>query len=214
MRQQQSVRDCGRWQFTLREMLIGTALVAAVLGFGSWQGPLGAAGVLAVAGLCLLGMAFFSRRQRLAVFSGICLLLSAVDAGLFFFGPRSETGMICSTCGRGKGIAVFLGITWREREYETRLSEWYHLAGLRSHQHRWVLVSSSHQRWGGGWGHNTYTIGGEFVELWLLRKAWDKADQPTFHDLVEDYYATRKDPSKTPAFCEKCTRLGVGLGYP
>ncbi len=111
MPQNRRVRDRPRWQFTLREMLIGTALVAAVLGFGSWQGPLGAAGVLAVAGLCLLGMAVFSRRRRLAVFSGICLLMAGTIMGLFFFGPRSETCMVCTVCGKEKGLFDFVGIT-------------------------------------------------------------------------------------------------------
>jgi hypothetical protein len=207
--QSQSVHDCGRWQFTLRELLVGTAAVAAILGFGSWQGPLGAAGVLAVAGLCLLGMAFFSHRKRLAVFSGVCLLVAGSIAGLFYFGPRSEMAQVCVICGKVIAEPVFSGVTLRKREVETGMSRWYRLAGLRPHTHQWIFLYGWGQDWG---GHQDFVYpgdGGALAELWLLRKAWDKVDRATFNDLAEDYYTTCDDISKVPNFHKKCDRLGV-----
>ncbi len=209
MPRNQAVHDRRRWQFTLREMLIGTALVAAVLGFGSWQGPLGAAGVLAVAGLCLLGMAVFSRRKRLAVFSGVCLLVAGSIAGLFYFGPRSEIGGVCVICGKRIVAPVFGGVSLRRYEVETDLSRWYRLAGLRPHTHQWILLYGWGQDWG---GHQDFVCpgdGGAMGELFLLRKAWDKVDRATFNDLAEDYYNTCDDESKVPNFHKKCDRLGV-----
>jgi len=206
--------DRRRWQFSLRELLVGTAVVAAVLGFGSWQGPLGAAGVLAVAGLCLLGMAVFSRRRRLAVFSGICLLLAAAGAGLFFFGPRSEICWVCPMCGKRMIIPEFCGVTLSERECETELSRWYYHAGLRPHQHRWVDLYAWGQYWGGR--REGYAFGGRelVAELCLLRTAWDQVDRAAFNDLAKDYYATWDDVPKIREYRKKCKRLGVTLADP
>jgi hypothetical protein len=196
------------WQFTLGELMIATAIFAAVLGFAAWLGPLGPAYVLTATGVCLLGLGIHRRRKRFAVFAGICLLLAVVDGGLFYFGPQSAGGMICLVCRERYVAGTFAGFHLPVRDIETDLSKWYRQAGLRPHKHRWEFDFVWWQDWGGGRG-SSFRYGEELPPLEMLKDAQEKVNRATFEALVEDYYATVEDPKKIAGFRDKCRNLGV-----
>lgn len=193
-------------QFTLQNLMAGTALFSAVLGFFKWKGPLGAAGILIVLSVILLGLFFLLRRNRLAVYCGICFLLCLIDVGLYRFAPRSEVCLLCSICGKHRGIETHLGVTWHDKEFDSDLSEWYCRVGFNPHEHQWVHLSSTEQLWGGG--TTCYdSFGFAVAALYRLKEVSEKVDRSTFDDLAKDYRVARQDRTKLKAFWEKCDRL-------
>ncbi len=61
------------------------------------------------------------------------------------------------------------------------------------------------QYWGGkkdngDWFASAFRLGA----LRTLKEVWSKVDRATFDRLVEDYYEAKENPSKFPAFYEKC----------
>lgn len=187
--------------------MAGTALFSAVLGFFKWKGPLGAAGVFIALSVILLALFFFLRRKRLAIYSGICFLFCLIVVGLCGFAPCAAVYELCPICGKFREIKTYLGVTWRDKEVDTDLSDWCRRMGFSPHEHRWTLLSVSEQSWGGGRIHSTYGGGFEVAALYRLKEVSEKVDRSTFDDLAKDYLATRQDRTRLKAFWEKCDRL-------
>jgi hypothetical protein len=208
--QDESPHSRTRWQFTLRDLLIGIAIFAAVLGIAKWLGPLGAAGALAGVAVSLLGWAVYSRRKGLAVWSGICLAVCLVDLGLFWFGPRSHVVSVCTVCGEKRDIATFLGIKWHEVNQETELSKWYREAELRTHSHTWTVYWSFEQHWGGDQSYSG-SFGWQLYPLKLLRQSRNVLDRKICSELERDFADIGDDEGKIKAFCKKCHKMGVDV---
>jgi hypothetical protein len=194
-----------RFQFTLRAAMIAVGVVGVVLGFTKWKGIPGAIGFLLVADLCVLAFAACTKRRRLAIRSGIGLLLPVSLAALYCFGPRSWVQSICVVCGKEKEVETFLGVTLREKEWDTELSTWYCEAGMRPHAHQWVHLCSRVQSWGGQ-AMNSDSFGFELLPLEALREISPKVDRSTFEDLAQAYYAMREDPTENRirSFGDRC----------
>jgi hypothetical protein len=195
-----------RWQFTLQELMIGTALFSAVLGFAKWKGPLGAAGVLIATSVILLGLFFLLRHKRLAVYSGICFLLCLIVVGLYRFAPCADLCQLCPICGKQREIKTYLGVTWSDKEVDTDLSDWCRHMGFSPHEHQWTMLCATEQSWGGGWVHLDW-FGFEVAGLHRLKEVSEKLDRATLDDLVNDYRAAQQDRTKLKAFWEKIDRL-------
>ncbi len=194
------------WQFTLRTLLIVVAVLSVVFGCAAWRGVPGAIGAIAVANLCALGFAVWSRRKPLAIGWACCLTVPGALAALYHFGPHSVVILLCPTCGKERGVETYLGVTWRDAERETPRSEWYEGALLKAHAHRWVHLCSTHQHWGGQvdcWD----SFGFELHPLDLLRDASGRLDAATFEDLAEEYDAMGEDLTRMKNFIVRCRKI-------
>ncbi len=192
-------------QFTLKGMLIVTAVCAAVLGVGIWQGPPGVIKLLFAVNLCLFARATYVRRKRAFLRAAVFLVVPLLAWALWYFGPGTRSEYGCAICGKGRRRETFLGWTWRDEEYKTNVSEWYGLKGLRLPcAHRWVLLPTLIFRTGPRPGHGEmYTR--ELEPLLSLYVLSHNVDESTFHEFVKDYEAIdRDDPATMDEFVDKC----------
>jgi len=195
-----------RWQFTLREMLIGVTVFCVLLGLASWKGVAWGIGGGIVISLCLVGAAIYARRKRRIICSVLCLVIALSVGGLHFFGPSSSVVSVCPIFGKEKTTETVLGATWRESVKDSDLSNWYGQMKLKPHTHQWLHLCSTRQRWGGE--VICYdSFGFELAPLQFLKKVSENADAATFEELAQDYCDLGQDPIRTHKFVAKC--LGI-----
>lgn len=196
----------GQWQFTLRAAMVGVTAFSAILGLAVWKGVVAAAGCVAAASACFVGLAVYRRRKRAALCAGACLFVGVLGLALYFFGPQSVEHSICRVCDKHWVVATFLGVKWYDKERDSELSKWYRRAGLRAHDHRWTHFSSTVQTWRGDvMCYDSFGFG--LYPLDLLREASKEVDPPTFEDLAEQYWAACQAPDKWPDFAARCRKI-------
>jgi hypothetical protein len=196
----------GRFQFTLRSLLIATAVLSAAMGLGTWKGIAWGLGFLIATDLALITWALVFRRWRRATGWGLCLLLLLSGPALYRFGPRTEREDYCRICGRYRTERTILGLKWHEAEEENWSSQWYRQVGLEPHAHEWRYFCSYQQEWGGGGMHGD-SFGFELAALDRLQEVHLKADKTTFKELAALYLATRQDRSRLSEFYDRCDKI-------
>jgi hypothetical protein len=133
------------------------------------------------------------------------ILVTAIAAIVYFFGPYTESFYLCRMCGKQKNTLGFYGILLRDKESDTYYSEWWKRSGLLVHQHNWVLKWSTTHFWGGGWEH-----GDCHDKLEPLRFFLDASycvDGTKFEELTQAYYAAYNDESLAPGFIKRCEKI-------
>ncbi|NLX99305.1 MAG: hypothetical protein GXY83_24475 [Rhodopirellula sp.] len=101
-------------QFTLRALMIGTAIASMVLGSAIWKGPIGAIVSLAGANVFVVALFAYRGRRQPAIRSSFCLAVPIVGMMFYLFGPGSIEETVCPMCGKLKYTETFLGVMWRE----------------------------------------------------------------------------------------------------
>jgi hypothetical protein len=150
MQAKETAPDRSAWQFSLRSMMIGVTLFALVLGSGMWLDVAGALGCIFLIALGTLAYAIYSRRKRLSCVTGVFLPFFIAGIGLmYFFGPYTSTTYLCTVCGQQETQLTFYNLTIYQNQFETEISASYRQAKPAPHEHRWTVIQSYEQHWGG-----------------------------------------------------------------
>ena len=146
-----------------------------------------------------------SKKTKITLLACFVLISFAV-VGVYYQGPRSETTLACSMCGKQKLARKRVWITYYAKESETDDSRWYLAKGMRKHRHDYQYVCSNEKGWGKS-GIHIDGFGPFLYPLHVLRWSEQKADPIIFEELIEQYYATREEKNKMEDFVKRCQAI-------
>jgi hypothetical protein len=204
----QNTNSCNtRWQFTLRDMMIGVTLLCVVLAFANWLGIYGLIGSLLLIIFFVLGIAIYKRRKRLAILSCICLVTLIVGPVLYFYiGSWSFVVNACGKCGKEQIIVQIMTMNIFREEKDSNLSNWYMHIDPEHHDHQWQILYSTARTWIGS-VECSDSFGFFLHPLNRLKEVSEKVDKTTFLEILSDYKALKQNQESRSSFYDRCDQI-------